>query len=120
MFSIITTNNPDTENMVNVISPPHLWLRHMDGGDPCNGEEAQQYPGLVSQAMTAAWFRKVDIKLKSKIYKILYPKVCKYLFDNLQRKYMFLFICLSLLSVILFKIWDWAKAGFFLRLLMKF
>ena len=63
MFSIITTNNPDTENMVNVFSPPHLWLRHMDGGDPCNGEEAQQYPGLVSQAMSAAGFRKVDIQL---------------------------------------------------------
>jgi len=63
MFSIITTNNPDTESMVNVFSPPHLWLQHTDGGDPCNGEEAQQYTGLVSQAMSAAGFRKVDIQL---------------------------------------------------------
>ena len=90
----------------------------MDGGDPCNGEEAQQYPGLVSQAMTAAWFRKVDIKLKSKIYKILYPKVCKYLFDNLQRLlsfYLSIFIvCYSLQDLGL------GKGRFFLRLLMWF
>ena len=34
----------------------------LDGGDPCNGEEAQRYPGLVCQAMSAAGFRKDDIQ----------------------------------------------------------